>query len=296
MSYPISLDLGTHFTKTRHSEGYPEIDPVTKSNHSGHYIFITGASKGCGRATAISFAKAGAAGIAIGARSSLDDVEIEMIAAAKAAGKPIPKILKFSLDLMTWSDVVDAAKTTEQEFGRLDILINNAGYLSKFQPIHDTDKDEWWRNQEINIRGVYWMSKALLPLMLKGGEKTIVNLSSVGANRLDAFGASGYCVAKFALHRFTECLMVDYAKDGLIAYCAHPGGILTELSSGMPAAVHPYLTDKPEICGDTLAFLTAERREWLAGRYIACTWDMPEFLSREEEIVKENKLVFRMKF
>jgi hypothetical protein len=56
------------------------------------------------------------------------------------------------------------------------------------------------------------------------------------------------------------------------------------------------LTDKPEVAADTMCFLTAKRRDWLAGRYISCTWDMPELLSREEEIVKEDKLLYRMKF
>lgn len=100
---------------------------MTKSDHTGHYVFITGASKGVGRATAISFAKAGAAGIAIGARSSLDDVEKEIVAAAKAAGKPTPKILKLKLDVQNYDEVKNAAKLTEQEFGKVDILINNAG-------------------------------------------------------------------------------------------------------------------------------------------------------------------------
>ena len=54
------------------------------------------------------------------------------------------------------------------------------------------------------------------------------------------------------------------------------------------------LDDKLEIASDTICFLTAKRREWLAGRFIACNWDMPEFLSKEKEVVEGNKLVFRM--
>jgi hypothetical protein len=54
------------------------------------------------------------------------------------------------------------------------------------------------------------------------------------------------------------------------------------------------LGDKPELTGDTVAFLTQERREWLAGRYLSCNWDMEEFLGREEEIVKGDKLKLRL--
>jgi hypothetical protein len=56
----------------------------------------------------------------------------------------------------------------------------------------------------------------------------------------------------------------------------------------------PALTDKPEIAADTIVFLTSEKRDWLAGRYISCTWDMPELLSRQDEIVKGDKLKMRM--
>jgi hypothetical protein len=56
------------------------------------------------------------------------------------------------------------------------------------------------------------------------------------------------------------------------------------------------LTDKPEVAADTIVFLTQEKRDWLAGRYIACPWDMPELLSREEEIVKGDKLKMRTVF
>lgn len=56
------------------------------------------------------------------------------------------------------------------------------------------------------------------------------------------------------------------------------------------------LVDKPELAGDTLVSLTSQRRDWLAGRYVSVTWDMPELYSRGEEIVKEDKLVMRMKF
>lgn len=190
-----------------------------------------------GRATALSYAKAGAAGIALGARSDFASLESEIAAAAKGAGKKVPKVLKIKLDVNSYADVESAVKETEKEFGKLDILINNAGYLSEFVTIVDGDADEWWRNWEINIRGVYWITKAFLPLILKGGEKTIVSLSSIGAHAI-RYGGSGYQTSKFALLRFTEHLMADYADKGLLAYCVHPGGVMTKLAEKMPKNLH----------------------------------------------------------
>jgi NAD(P)-dependent dehydrogenase (short-subunit alcohol dehydrogenase family) len=229
--------LGGSFTKIWHKDTYPFIDPATQSNHTGHYVLITGASKGVGRATALSFASAGAAGIALGARSDFGTLSSEILSASSKAGKAPPKILSLKLDVANYGDIEAAVKEVEREFGKLDILINNAGYLSPFETILDTPMDDYWRNYEINVRGVYWVTKAFLPLMLKGGEKTIVNLSSRAAMGL-RHGGSGYQVTKMAVAKFTEFLMVEYGDQGLLAWSCHPCGALTELATGVPKDFH----------------------------------------------------------
>jgi len=296
MPYPSARpNNGMQFTSDRHHDTYPFIDPATKSDHTGHYVLVTGASKGVGRATAVAFAKAGTAGIAIGARSDFGNLEEEMLSAAKAAGKKAPKIIKLKLDVTDYANVEKAAEEIEKEFGKLDILINNAGYLGDWLPILKTDPKGWWRNYEINIGGVYNVSKAFLPLVLKGKQKTIVNVTSAGAHGL-APGASGYQSSKFALLRFTEFLMVDYADQGLLAFAVHPCGTRTELGENMPEEMHFVFTDTPQIASDTMVFLTSKKRDWLAGRYVDCCWDMEEFLSKEKEIVEGDKLKMRMVF
>jgi NAD(P)-dependent dehydrogenase (short-subunit alcohol dehydrogenase family) len=128
--------------------------------------------------------------IAIGARSSLDAVEQEVRQAAQKAGRQEPKIFSIALDVSDSFSVTDAARKVESEFGRLDILVNNAGILETFKPIADSDIDAWWTTYEVNVKGVYLCSRTLLPLLLKGGLKTIVNVSSIGANVVMP-GASG---------------------------------------------------------------------------------------------------------
>jgi NAD(P)-dependent dehydrogenase (short-subunit alcohol dehydrogenase family) len=135
--------------------------------------------------------------------------------------------------------VKNAAQETEKAFGRLDILINNAGYLETARPVMGSDPEEYWMTWEINYRGVYWATKAFLPLLLKTEEglKTIVNLSSVGAHHLRP-GRSGYQISKFAILRFTEFLCAEYAGEGLVAYSVHPGNVPTELALNMPKEMH----------------------------------------------------------
>ncbi|RDW89735.1 putative NAD-P-binding protein [Coleophoma cylindrospora] len=286
---------GTDFIQTNHTDTYPAIDSATKSDCTGKVVFVTGASKGVGRATSISYAKAGAEGIVVGARSDLSSLKDEIIAAAEAAGKKAPQVLCVKMDVQDEASVQAAVQDVAKTFGRLDILINNAGYLEPGKLLAESDSAEWWTTWEINIRGVYWVTKAALPLMLKGGDKTIVNVSSVGAHHLRQ-GGSGYQTSKFALLRFTEFIMADYCEQGVLAYAVHPGSIMTVLSQNMPERLHHVLTDKPEIAADTMVFLTSEKRDWLAGRYISCNWDMPEFLSKKDEIVKGDKLKMRMVF
>ncbi|TGO44798.1 hypothetical protein BCON_0460g00020 [Botryotinia convoluta] len=292
--YPLSNpESGLNFTQVIHNDTYPAVTP-SQSNCRGKSVFITGASKGIGLALALAYATAGASQISLGARSLSATIEDEIINAARKAGHAAPKVLKHNLDVTDLTSIAKAATLIEEEFGRLDILVNNAGYLEKFAKLCNGDEKEYWRTWEINIRGVYWVSKAMIPLMLRGGDKTIVNLSSIGAQNL-SLGASGYQTTKFALLRFTEFLNVDYGEEGLLAYSVHPGGIPTDLAKGMPSdTFHALLVDTVELASDTMVFLTQEKREWLAGRYISCTWDMPEFISREKEIVEGDKLKMRM--
>jgi NAD(P)-dependent dehydrogenase (short-subunit alcohol dehydrogenase family) len=163
----------------------------------------------------------------------------EIASAAKAAGKLEPQVLALKLDVQNLDSVKSAAQETERAFGRLDILINNAGYLETPRPVADSDPDEYWTTWETNYRGVYWASKALLPLLLKteDGLKTIVNVSSMGAHGVRP-GMSGYQASKFAVLRFTEFLCAENAARGVVAYSVHPGGVPTELAMNTPKDVH----------------------------------------------------------
>ena len=160
-----------------------------------------------------------------------------MISAAQNAGHQPPQVLTITLDIQNRGSIEAAATEIDRAFGKLDIVVNNAGYLEKWLPIGETDPDDWWRTWDVNIRGLYEVTRLLLPLVLRSSEKTIVNISSRGALNLRD-GASGYQGSKFALLRFTEFLCQDHAKDGLLAFNVHPGAVKTELASNMPEEMH----------------------------------------------------------
>lgn len=285
---------GIDFTPTTHHDTYDYIRPE-QFDLKGRAVFITGASRGCGKAAAIAYARAGASYIALAARSGMEEVEKELQAAAKEAGRAAPNVLCLRVDVTSEKSVADAAQKVESAFSRLDIIINNAGYLEKFVPIHETEADDWWKVWEVNIKGPYLITRALLPLMFKTEDSllTVLNVSSNGAHALLG-GASGYQSGKLALLRFGEFLASDYSDKGLISFGIHPGGVMTDLAKALPEAIHGFLTDQPQLSGDTMVWLTAQRREWLNGRFISCNWDMKEFLDKRSRIEEGDLLKVRM--
>ena len=274
---------------------YPYIDP-SKYSLNGTSVLITGASKGIGLAIGIGYAKAGASQIALAARSDLTTVAKDVRNAAKAAGRPEPQVLTLQVDITDQKSIEAAAERVEQEFGQLDVLVNNAGYLAKFEPLLETDPVDWWCTWETNIKGVYLMSRAIITLILKSQSelKTVINISSAGGLSLNK-GASAYETSKLAIMRFSEFLNADYGDQGLLAYSIHPGGILTEMTKNASETIkQTFLIDTPELPGETIPWLTSQRRNWLAGRYVSCNWDMEELESRKNEIVKGDLLKVRM--
>lgn len=225
-------------TSVVHSDTYAAIDP-TRADLSGKTIFVSGGSKGFGRATALAFAKAGASQIAVGARSDMPQLAQDVEAAAKSAGRSPPKFLPLKLDLEDRKSIDDVAAVVEAEFGRLDILVNNAG-TTDFGLLLEADPDKWWQVLTTNLRGPYWLTRALLPLILKGGEKYIVNVASVGA-LLVTPTLSAYQTSKFALLRLSEFIDAEHSSQGVTSFCIHPGNAPTDLVGGSFEAIpEPY--------------------------------------------------------
>ncbi|XXH02949.1 hypothetical protein Hte_009339 [Hypoxylon texense] len=296
LSYPpVAPAWGGNFTTTIRHDTYDFINPLTKSNCTGKHVLITGGNKGIGKGVGLSYARAGASRIAITCRSDATEVVAEIEKAATDVGREKPVVLFLRMDVSVSSTVKSAAQSLEAAWGRLDILIGNAGYLAKYEKILDGDEDSWWQSFEVNVFGSYLVAKSFLPLLLKGGDKTIINMSSTGAMHF-LTGGSSYQISKFALLRLTEYLMAEYSDQGLLSYSFHPGGVATDLARGLPEQTQAWLKCTPALSGDTIAFLTSQRQEWLAGRYLSAMWDMAEFFDKKEEIIEKDSLKMKMTF
>jgi NAD(P)-dependent dehydrogenase (short-subunit alcohol dehydrogenase family) len=265
-------------------------------NLTGKTVLISGGSRGIGRSTAISFAEARASGIVITARGDLSETKAAVLAAAKKANVPAPKVLALTVDVTSQESVEASAKAFAKEFpDGLDVLVNNAGNLEPVLRVHESDPKEWWKTYEINVKGVYLMARSYLPHLLAkpAGLRTVVNLTSIGAHIVIPH-MSSYNSGKLAICRFAEYLQAEYATEGLISFSFHPGGVPTGMGLSLPPELHALLTDTPELAADSIVWLAGERREWINGVYVDCNWDMLEFEGRKEEIVKKDLLKVRL--
>jgi NAD(P)-dependent dehydrogenase (short-subunit alcohol dehydrogenase family) len=160
-------------------------------------------------------------------------------AAAVSANRSPPKFLPVHLEATDPKSVADAVAAIEKEFGRCDVLVNNAGIFGGLSLIGDSDPTAWWDVLDVNIRGTYLVSRALLPLLQKTGDAYIVTVSSV-AGHLALPTVSSYLLSKLALIRISELLNAEYADKGVLAFSIHPGNCLTDMVGG-PENVNPNL-------------------------------------------------------
>lgn len=287
------MTLGpTAFVPTYRTDAYPAIDS-SKADMSGKRVFITGATHGIGRATAISYAKAGVSVIALGARSSFGSIEEEIHKAALTAAKPYPKVITYELDVTDRQSVESAAQDFSSRFDSLDILVNNAGYLSVWDYTHKSDPDDWWRGWEVNVKGAWLVARCFIPLLIKSELKTLVSMASIGSVMV-APGGTSYNLTKAVNVRMAEVWEAEYREEGLLSFSFQPGNTVTELSSRLPGQASSLGQDKPELGGETLVFLTKERLEWLNGRFTMANWDMTEFIAKKDEVINRDLFKLRM--
>ena len=181
---------------------------------------------------AISFAKAGASYIAVGARSDLTKLSQDIEVAAASANRPPPKFPPLKLDVTDQQSVQEAAESVLREFGKVDIVISNAGALSNWASVTESDPELWWGDYTLNLKGPFLISRAFITLLLECEMKTLVFVASVGAH-LSTPGLSAYQGAKIATIKLCAHIDSEYSKKGLVAFCVHPGNVPTDAVGGM---------------------------------------------------------------
>ena len=191
-------------------------------NFTGKVALVTGASRGIGAATAIAFAKAGAK-VVLAARSHAD---IDRI--ANEIRTDGGDAIATTCDVASYADVAAAVEAATNTFGRLDIIINNAGVIDPVAHLDQSDPAVWDRVVDINSKGVYHGMHAALQPMLQQGQGVIVNISS-GAATSPLEGWSHYCSTKAAVLMLTRCADLEYRDKGIRVVGLSPGTVATDM-------------------------------------------------------------------
>jgi len=198
---------------------------------AGKVAIISGAASGMGAATARRFAREGARVVIADQLEAEGRKVAEDINAANVAGGEAVFMRLDVTDEANWTQVVDE---TVRRFGRLDIMVNNAG-ISGSAVADMLDTDAWDKLMAVNSRGVFLGTKCAVQAMKQSGGGSIVNLSSISGNTGQTMTHMGYNASKGAVRTLTKSTAVQFGKDGIRANSVHPGLMPPMRTSGATA-------------------------------------------------------------
>ncbi|MCD7111343.1 SDR family oxidoreductase [Rhizobium sp. DKSPLA3] len=233
-------------------------------------VLITGASSGIGVGIAHELARAGAT-VVLGARRTdrLNAVAEEI----RAAGG---KVMTRKVDVTDRADVAAFAEAARQAFGRIDVIVNNAGVMP-LSPMASLKVDEWDTMIDVNIKGVLYGVAAVLKEMTERGSGQIINIASIGALQVVPTAAV-YCATKYAVRAISDGLRQE--NDKLRVTCIHPGVVESELAG--------TITDPTAIEG-MKAYRAIALTPDAIGRAVRFAIEQPEDVDVNEIVVRPTR-------
>ena len=232
--------------------------------------FISGGTKGLGLATAEAFVREGAR-VVVAARGEAGIADAVHQLGANAHG--------VVLDVADYASWEAAMRETEAVFGKLDVLVNNAG-TATYGHIEDYSLQDWHHIVDVNLHGTFYGMKAAIPLLKRSGSAAIINISSVaGFRAMQKIPA--YVATKFAVRGLTKQAALDLGEYGIRVNSVHPGTFHTPLTENLPIdQEHVALrrAGEPWELGNLMVLLGSDESPFLTGAEIAI--DGGEFAGR----------------
>ena len=249
----------------------------------GKVCIITGGGSGIGRATALVFAREGATLVIADKRKAAAD------AVAAECGDAGAEAIAIETDVSRAEDTERMVAETVAAFGRLDVLINNAGY-GIAGSILDTEPDDWDALMSVNVRGVFLCARAAIPAMKANGGGAIVNTASVVAN-VGIRNRAAYVASKGAVAALTRAIAVDHVGDGIRCNAVAPGTIDTpyfddmlreapnaaELRRGLESRQLFDRLGTPEEIADAILFLANDESKFATGSILVIDGGMSAY-------------------
>jgi 2-hydroxycyclohexanecarboxyl-CoA dehydrogenase len=237
-------------------------------NFKNKIVVVTGAASGIGHATARGFAEAGATVV-------LTDVNVAAGEAAAAELQAAGDVRFMALDVTDRASADALAVKVEAELGRLDMLVNAAGW-DIIQPFMDNTPEYWAKIMALNFMGPVQVTRALLPLLIASGSGRIVNVAS-DAGRVGSFGETVYAGAKGGIIAFTKSLAREMVRKPIRVNCICPGPTDTPLFASQSEKMRDALINaipmkrvaKPTEIADAILFFASDRASFITGQVLS---------------------------
>src|SRR5712671_3881518 len=238
---------------------------------AGKVALITGGGTGIGRAIALAFAREGASVAVAGRRLEKLREVISEVQKTGGAG------LAMECDVTRVREVERAVKGTVERFGRLNVLVNNAGMLH-VSTVEGISEEEWDRVMTVNVKGPFLVSRAVLPEFRKCGGGAIVNIGSV-LGLVAVKDRAAYCASKGGVTMLTKAMALDHAHEKIRVNCICPAIVETELVRGLfdsaadgeallrarTAQIPLGRMGRPEDVAEMAVFLASRESAWITG-------------------------------
>ena len=192
----------------------------------GKIVLLTGASSGMGKEIALLFAKEGAKVIAVARRMG----KLEEL--SKQAADSSGELVALEGDVSKAEDIDHMVDFAMDRYGRIDILINNAGILDNFVPVGELTDELWEKVLNTNLTAPMKLARKVIPIMESQGKGNIINTSSIGGLHGARAGAA-YTASKFGLTGLTKNIAYIYAEKGIRCNAICPGGVKTEIANNL---------------------------------------------------------------
>ncbi len=215
---------------------------------------ITGGGRGIGKAIALAYAHEDAK-IAICARTPS---EIEQTAGQlRSLGAECEA---WACDVSVEEPVSELVANVQKKFGRIDILVNNAGVMTRPVPVTQIEAKKWDYTMNVNLRGPFLVTRAVLPMMIRQKSGSIINVSSaIGRGAYANFAA--YATSKWGLEGFTQTVAAEVRSLGIRVNSVEPGTVSTKLSG--------FMGSKPESVTAVFVFLASDEAKGVTGKMLS---------------------------
>src|ERR687894_3164025 len=238
----------------------------------GEVAWVTGSSKGIGRATALGLAEQGC-DVVVHYGSSEDEAR-EVAKQVEAHGRAV---LLVRGDVFDSGDVERMVGEIEEHYGRVNILVNNAGSMVERLTLAEVTEEGWDRVMEVNLKSVYLCSQAVLPMMKRQGRGRIINMTSVSARTGGAPGSVAYATANGGVSTLTRAMAKEFVGEGILVNGVAPGVITTpfhdrftppDIREGLVGTIPIGREGTPEEVAGAVVFLASSWADYLVGEII----------------------------